>query len=262
MQDNNLFQELVALMERLRGTGGCPWDKEQTHESLKPYLVEETYEVIDAIDSGEPAKLKEELGDLLFQVIFHAQIAKENNAFDVAGVLKGCLEKMTSRHPHVFGEEQLKTAEEVLRAWHKIKHKESGGKEKSIIGSLPRHMPALQKAFKVQKKAARVGFDWEKVEDVVAKMEEELREVRQALAKGDYRELKEELGDLLFSAANLSRFLKVNPEEALEKAIGKFIRRFKRVEAELAAQGKEIGHASLEEMDKIWEDTKRASRGS
>ncbi|HLA36942.1 MAG TPA: nucleoside triphosphate pyrophosphohydrolase [Candidatus Brocadiales bacterium] len=262
MQDNNLFQELVALMERLRGTGGCPWDKEQTHESLKPYLVEETYEVIDAIDSGEPAKLKEELGDLLFQVIFHAQIAKENNAFDVAGVLKGCLEKMTSRHPHVFGEEQLKTAEEVLRAWHKIKHKESGGKEKSIIGSLPRHMPALQKAFKVQKKAARVGFDWEKVEDVIAKMEEELREVRQALAKGDYQEVKEELGDLLFSAANLSRFLKVNPEEALEKAIGKFIRRFKRVEAELAAQGKEIGHASLEEMDKIWEDTKRDGRGS
>src|SRR3990167_866332 len=262
MQDNNLFQELVALMERLRGTDGCPWDKEQTHESLKPYLVEETYEVIDAIDSGEPAKLKEELGDLLFQVIFHAQIAKENNAFDVAGVLKGCLEKMTSRHPHVFGEEQLKTAEEVLRAWHKIKHKESGGKEKSIIGSLPRHMPALQKAFKVQKKAARVGFDWEKVEDVIAKMEEELREVRQALAKGDYRELKEELGDLLFSAANLSRFLKVNPEEALERATKKFIERFKRVEAELASQGKEIGHASLEEMDKIWEDTKRDGRGS
>ena len=265
MQDNNLFQELVALMERLRGTDGCPWDKEQTHESLKPYLVEETYEVIDAIDSGEPAKLKEELGDLLFQVIFHAQIAKENNAFDVAGVLKGCLEKMTSRHPHVFGEEQLKTAEEVLRAWHKIKHKESGGKEKSILGSLPRHMPALQKAFKVQKKAARVGFDWEKVEDVVAKMEEELREVRQALAKrqgtGDRErvtsELKEELGDLLFSAANLSRFLKVNPEEALEKATKKFIERFKRVEAELASQGKEIGHASLEEMDRLWEAVKR-----
>ncbi|MEK7242106.1 MAG: nucleoside triphosphate pyrophosphohydrolase [Planctomycetota bacterium] len=267
-QGSNFFQELVALMERLRGAGGCPWDKEQTHESLKPYLVEETYEVIDAIDSGEPAKLKEELGDLLFQVIFHAQIAKENNAFDVAGVLKGCLEKMTSRHPHVFGEvagplpPELKTAEEVLRAWHKIKHKESGGKEKSIIGSLPRHMPALQKAFKVQKKAARVGFDWEKVEDVVAKMEEELREVRQALAKGDYREVKEELGDLLFSAANLSRFLKVNPEEALERATKKFIERFKRVEAELAAQGKEIGHASLEEMDKIWEETKRAGRGS
>ena len=136
------------------------------------------------------------------------------------------------------------------------------GKEKSIIGSLPRHMPALQKAFKVQKKAARVGFDWEKVEDVIAKMEEELREVRQALAKGDYRELKEELGDLLFSAANLSRFLKVNPEEALERATKKFIERFKRVEAELAAQGKEIGHASLEEMDKIWEDTKRDGRGS
>ncbi|OHB89947.1 MAG: nucleoside triphosphate pyrophosphohydrolase [Planctomycetes bacterium RIFCSPHIGHO2_02_FULL_52_58] len=265
MQDNNLFQELVALMERLRGTDGCPWDKEQTHESLKPYLVEETYEVIDAIDSGEPAKLKEELGDLLFQVIFHAQIAKENNAFDIAGVLKGCLEKMTSRHPHVFGKEQLKTAEEVLRAWHKIKHKESGGKEKSILGSLPRHMPALQKAFKVQKKAARVGFDWEKVEDVVAKMEEELREVRQALAKiqgtGDRgqgaRELKEELGDLLFAAANLSRFLKVNPEEALEKATKKFIERFKRVEAELASQGKEIGHASLEEMDRLWEAVKR-----
>ncbi|MDI6760609.1 MAG: MazG family protein, partial [Candidatus Brocadiaceae bacterium] len=159
---------------------------------------------------------------------------------------------------------------EVLRAWHKIKHKESGGKEKSIIGSLPRHMPALQKAFKVQKKAARVGFDWKKVEDVIAKMEEELREVRQALAKrqetGDRgqgtKELKEELGDLLFAAANLSRFLKVNPEEALERATKKFIGRFRRVEARLAAQGKEIEHATLEEMDKIWEDTKRAGRGS
>lgn len=264
MQGNNFFQELIALMERLRGPEGCPWDKEQTHESLKPYLVEETYEVIDAIDSGDPAKLREELGDLLFQVIFHAQIAKENNAFDIAGILKGCLEKMTSRHPHVFGEEQLKTAEEVLKAWHKIKHRESGGKEKSILGSLPRHMPALQKAFKVQKKASRVGFDWQKVEDVIAKMEEELREVRLALAKiqgtGDRkqvtRELEEELGDLLFATANLSRFLKVNPEEALERAIRKFIKRFKRIESQLASQGKEIGHVSLEEMDKIWEETK------
>ncbi len=268
-QGDKFFQELVALMERLRGPEGCPWDKEQTHASLKPYLVEETYEVIDAIDSGDPSKLKEELGDLLFQVIFHAQIAKENKDFDIGGVLKGCLEKMTSRHPHVFGEEELKTAEEVLKVWHKIKHKESGGKEKSILGSLPRHMPALEKAFKVQKKAARVGFDCQKVEDVLAKMEEELREVRQAMAKiqetGDRkqatRELEEELGDLLFAAANLSRFLKVNPEEALEKAVKKFIERFKRIEAELASQGKEIGHASLEEMDKIWEKTKEARRG-
>jgi tetrapyrrole methylase family protein/MazG family protein len=258
MQGDNFFQELIALMERLRGAEGCPWDKEQTHESLKPYLVEETYEVIDAIDSGDPAKLREELGDLLFQVIFHAQIAKEKKAFNIAEVLKGCLEKMTSRHPHVFGEEQLKTAEEVLKAWHKIKHKESGEKEKSILGSLPRHMPALQKAFKVQKKAARVGFDWPKVEGVIAKMEEELREVRQALAsKQETGELEEELGDLLFAAANLSRFLRINPEEALNKAVKKFVKRFKQVEAILASQGKEIEHCTLEEMDGLWEEVKK-----
>ncbi len=260
MQGNNFFQELVALMEKLRGTEGCPWDKEQTHESLKPYLVEETYEVIDAIDSGEPAKLQEELGDLLFQVLFHAQIARERNTFDITGVLKGCLEKMTSRHPHVFGAEKLETAEEVLKAWHKIKHKESGQKEKSILGSLPKHMPALQKAYKVQKKASKVGFDWQKVEDVLAKMEEELREVRHALAKKDHKELQEEMGDLLFAAANLSRFLKINPEEALEKAIKKFVERFKGIERELAIQGKEIEHASLEEMDKIWEQIKEAAK--
>ncbi|HHT9120438.1 MAG TPA: nucleoside triphosphate pyrophosphohydrolase [Candidatus Hypogeohydataceae bacterium YC41] len=257
MQGNNFFQELIALMEKLRGPEGCPWDKEQTHESLKPYLVEEAYEVIDAIDSGDPEKLKEELGDLLFQVIFHARIAKERNTFDIRGILKGCLEKMTSRHPHVFGEEQLETAEEVLRAWHKIKHKESGGKEKSILGSLPRHMPALQKAYKVQKKVSRVGFDWQKVEDVIDKMEEELKEVKQALSQRDKKKVEEELGDLLFSTANLSRFLKVNPEEALEKAIKKFIERFKRVERELASQGKEIENVSLEEMDKIWNELKK-----
>jgi tetrapyrrole methylase family protein/MazG family protein len=270
MQDNNLFQELVALMKKLRGQEGCPWDKEQTHESLKPYLIEEAYEVIDAIDSGDPSKLKEELGDLFFQIIFHSQIAQEERAFGIVEVLKGCLEKMTSRHPHVFGHEQVETAEEVIRLWRKIKKEESVGREKSALGSLPRHLPALEKAHKVQKRAARVGFDWRRVEDVVAKVEEEVAEVKEALkkfeglkvqgfkgSKVEKSKVEEELGDLLFAVANLCRFLKMSPEDTLNKTVKKFVERFKKVESGLAAQGKDIEHCTLEEMDRIWEEIKR-----
>lgn len=255
MSPDKDFYDLVELMRKLRDKDGCPWDREQTHESLKPYLVEETYEVIDAIDSKDAVRLKEELGDLLFQVLFHSQIAREEGEFDIADVIRACLEKMTSRHPHVFGEERLKTAEEVIKVWHQIKVAE--GKEASVLGSLPRHLPALQKAQKVQKKASRVGFDWERVEDVIAKIEEELGEVKEAMAQGRQEEVEEEVGDLLFAAANLSRFLKINPEEALHKTIEKFVDRFKRVEAQLASRGKDIEHCTLEEMDMIWESIKR-----
>ena len=252
------FQDLVKLMRKLRDEGGCPWDKEQTHETLKPYLVEETYEVIDAIDSKDAAKLKEELGDLLFQIFFHSQIAKERKEFDISDVMKACLDKMTSRHPHVFGDARLQTAEEVIKMWHKIKMDEGKEKnEKSVIGSLPKHLPALQKAQKVQKKASRVGFDWERVEDVMAKVEEELEEVKAAMAQGEYKEVEEEIGDLLFAVTNLSRFLKIDPEEALHKTVKKFVDRFRKVEAELAAMGKDIEQCSLEDMDMVWEAVKR-----
>ncbi|MFQ5862476.1 MAG: nucleoside triphosphate pyrophosphohydrolase [Candidatus Brocadiales bacterium] len=258
MSPNKSFQDLVELMRKLRDEGGCPWDKEQTHETLKPYLVEETYEVIDAIDSQDGARLKEELGDLLFQILFHSQIAKEEKEFDMGDVIRACLNKMTSRHPHVFGDARLKTAEEVIKIWHKIKMEEGKEKnEKSVLGSPPKHLPALQKAQKVQKKASRVGFDWERVEDVVSKVEEELKEVKVAMAQGRFEEVEEEIGDLLFAAANLSRFLKINPEEALHKTIKKFVDRFKRVETELASRGKDIEHCSLEEMDMIWEAVKK-----
>ncbi|MEE9200122.1 MAG: nucleoside triphosphate pyrophosphohydrolase [Candidatus Brocadiales bacterium] len=251
------FEDLVELMRKLRGEGGCPWDKEQTHESLKPYLVEEVYEVIDAIDSHDAENLKEELGDLLFQIFFHSQMASENKEFDIRDVMKACLEKMTARHPHVFGDVRLETAEEVLKIWHKVKMEEKGEEEKSVLGSVPKHLPALQKAQKLQKKASRVGFDWEKVEDVVAKVEEELQEVKEAMALGRHEEVEEEIGDLLFAAANLSRFLKINPEEALHKAVKKFVKRFERIESELAAKGRDIEECSLEEMDSMWEAIKR-----
>lgn len=258
MNSRDNFQELVALMSRLRGEGGCPWDREQTHDSLKAYLVEEVYEVIDAVDSRDTEKLKEELGDLLFQIFFHSQLASENNEFDIDDVMKTCLEKMTSRHPHVFADARLATAEEVIKIWNKIKKEEEEKKgNKSVLGSLPKHLPALQKAQKIQKKASRVGFDWEKVEDVVSKVEEELEEVKTAMVQGRYEEVEEEIGDLLFAAANLSRFLKINPEEALHKTVKKFMRRFERIEAELAARGKDIEQCSLEEMDSIWEAVKK-----
>lgn len=256
MGEDNYFKELVDLMVRLRGDEGCPWDKEQTHESLKPYLIEEAYEVIDAIDSQDASKLKEELADLLFQVFFHAQIAQERKAFDIREVLRACVEKMTSRHPHVFGHEQVETAEEVIRLWHKIKKEESKEREKSVLGGLPKYLPALQKAHKVQKRAAKVGFDWQRVEDVIAKVEEEVAEVRAALAE-THKRLEEELGDLLFAVANLCRFLKTNPEDALNKTVEKFAKRFKKVEAGLAAQGKDIEHCTLAEMDRIWEEIKK-----
>ncbi len=258
MSREKSFQDLVELMRRLRDEGGCPWDKEQTHQSLKPYLVEETYEVIDAIDENDTDALKEELGDLLFQIFFHSQIAGEKGEFDIGGVMKACLDKMTSRHPHVFGEERLRTAEEVIKMWNKIKMEEKKDEEeKSVLGTLPKHLPALQKAHKIQKKASRVGFDWERVEDVIAKVEEELEEVKEAMVQGSYEDIEEEIGDLLFAAANLSRFLKVSPEEALHKTVKKFIRRFRRIESELAARGKDIEECSLEEMDMIWEASKK-----
>lgn len=269
------FNDLVKLMSRLRDEGGCPWDREQTHESLKPYLIEETYEVIDAIDSGDDDKLKEELGDLFYQIIFHAQIAEENNGFDMHDVLKLGLEKMTRRHPHVFGNSTAKDSNDVLKQWDEIKRSEKGNEErKYVVDGLPKHLPALQKAQKVQKKVSKVGFDWDNIRDVIAKVEEEFVEFKaeiEHLKDGDGRitknhsasgteAIEEELGDFLFAIVNLARFLKLDSEDVLHKAIRKFTKRFRRVEDELKCADKNIEDASLDEMESTWNKVKELER--
>lgn len=248
-------------MKKLRGKEGCPWDKEQTHELLKSCLIEEVYEIVDAVDSRNPEKLKEELADLFFLIIFYCQIADDNNVFNINNVLEVCLEKMTRRHPHVFGDKPLKNASEALSQWHEIKKKEAianqnNERSESIVDNIPKHLPALQKAQKLQKKVARVGFDWESIDDVIAKVDEELEEVKVAIGQEKREQVAEEMGDLLFSIVNLSRFLKLDSEGLLQKGISKFVDRFKQLEERLASTGKNIEECSLEEMDYVWNEIK------
>jgi MazG family protein len=256
------IRDLLAIMRRLRSPGGCPWDREQTLDSLRQYLVEECYEVIDALESGDPAKHAEELGDLLLQVVFHAQIRRERGEFGFADVVAAICDKLIRRHPHVFRGLRVSGAAEVLRNWDAIKagEKASGPTPppatRSVIGSVPRHLPALHKAHHIQKRVARVGFDWTAVHDVIAKIEEELGEVREALARGDTAHIKEEIGDLLFAVANLSRFQGINPEEALDRTVAKFIRRFQTMETRLARQGRPLAACSLAELDAAWNAVK------
>jgi len=256
------FKELVGIMETLRSKDGCPWDNEQTHDSLKSCLIEEVYEIVDAVDSKDSEGLKEELADLFFLIIFYCKIADDNNNFDINSVLESCLEKMTRRHPHVFGDKSAKNASEALSQWNEIKKKEKeakrNGKEssKSIVDNVPIHMPALQKAQKVQKKVAHVGFDWEVVEDVIAKVHEELEEVKEAINNKKKEPIAEEIGDLLFAVVNLSRFLKLDSEDLLRNSISKFTGRFKKVEMRVAALGKKIEDCSLGELDSIWNEIK------
>jgi tetrapyrrole methylase family protein/MazG family protein len=258
------FTRLVEIMARLRAPGGCPWDRAQSREDLKPYLVEETYEVLDAIEQKDPAMLREELGDLLLQVVFHAQISAEEGAFTVEEVCRGINEKLVRRHPHVFGDVKADTAGQVLVNWEAIKKEEkaekNGGEEPSVLAGVPKVLPALLKAYRLQQKAARVGFDWEERTQVEAKVREEWAELNQAVAGGAKEEIREELGDFLFALVNLSRFLEVDPEDALQLANGKFSRRFKGVEAEARARGRDIHGMTLGEMDELWELMKRRER--
>ncbi len=246
---------LLMIMETLRGANGCPWDREQTHQSLRKYLIEECYEVIDAINRNDDNDLTEELGDLLLQVVFHAQLGKERGAFDFADVADGISEKMVRRHPHVFGDLHCGTADEVLVNWSKIKEG-----EKQEQGKVSRHLdvpvtfPALYRAQKIQKKAAEVGFDWAQSEDVKAKINEEITEVQAAIdGSGD---LKEEIGDVLFAAVNWSRFHHIDAEEALRESTEKFTRRFYRMEDTIKEDGKDITSLSLAEMDAYWDKIK------
>lgn len=252
------FAKLVEIMARLRGPGGCPWDRSQSREDLKTYLVEETYEVLDAIDSGSGEKLREELGDLLLQIVFHAEIADEENSFDIEDVCAGINEKLIRRHPHVFGDVKADTPDVVLQNWEAIKKGEKEGK--SVLAGVPKILPALLKAFRLQEKAARVGFDWEETRQVEAKVDEELAELREAVSLNDRDKIREELGDLLFAIVNLSRFLKLDPEDTLQAANEKFIRRFKSVETSAAGIGRELHGMSLAEMDELWEAAKKKEK--
>ncbi len=264
------FEDLVAIMDRLRDPGGCPWDREQTYDSLRGYLLEECYEVVEALDQGDRRALREELGDLLFQVVFLSRLAAEEGAFSATDVVRSIGEKMLRRHPHVFADGRADTTGEVLRRWEEIKREEKekdrekepeGRSGASVLAGVPRALPALLKAQRLSTKAARVGFDWPDDGGVLDKIEEEAGELRRAVELGEREPIREELGDLLFAAANLGRRLGVDPEEALDRANRKFAGRFAEVEAELARRGVPLESAGLPRMDRIWEDVKRRSRG-
>ena len=254
-------ERLLDIMRRLRGPSGCPWDREQTLDSLKTNLIEETYEVIDAMESGDRPELCGELGDLLLQVVFQAQICTEEGSFSFDDVVNGIADKLVRRHPHVFGDVQADTAGEVLKNWEKIKKTEKGtGKPRSLVEGIPRHLPALAKANLVQKRVARAGFEWDEISGVVAKLEEELAEVKEAMAQQDAAAIREELGDLLFSTVNLSRYLGHEPEELLNENIAKFMRRFQSLEDRLHAEGRELEKCSLDELEAVWVAVKQSER--
>ncbi|WP_224983311.1 nucleoside triphosphate pyrophosphohydrolase [Geomonas agri] len=254
------FDRLMEIMRRLRAPGGCPWDAEQTHESLKRYLLEESYEVIEAIDAKDDKLLKEELGDLILQPIFHAAVAEERGAFTMDQVLDAINEKLVRRHPHVFGDQVIENSAAQVESWEKIKKSEKGDERKSALSGIPPHLPALMKAQKITEKAARVGFDWEHTDQVFAKVMEELHEFQEAMAAGDQQEMESELGDLIFAIVNLGRFLSLDPEEALRKTIQRFTRRFSHIEETLHAGGRKLQDATLEEMDLLWEEAKKLEK--
>ncbi|HMP75957.1 MAG TPA: nucleoside triphosphate pyrophosphohydrolase [Kiritimatiellia bacterium] len=251
---------LLEIMRILRGPGGCPWDHEQTLQSLKDHLVEESHEVLDAIDGGNRAELCDELGDLLLQVVFQAQICSEEGAFTFDDVARTIGDKLVRRHPHVFGDVKADNAEAVLKNWEAIKKTERGEKPRSTLDGIPRSLPALHRAHLVQKRVARVGFDWDNVEGALAKIEEEVAEVRAALAGGNADEIREEIGDLLFATVNVSRFSGHNAEELLEQTIRKFVRRFDELEKRVHARGQSVSDLPLVDLDKVWEEVKAAEK--
>ena len=235
----------------------CPWDQAQTHDSLKSCLLEEAYEVVEAINNKDDENLEEELGDVLLQVVFHGVLGEENNRFDLMGVINRECEKMIRRHPHVFLKESIDTIDKVLDKWENVKRKERGNSSHTErLMEVPKALPALLRSFKLQAKAAQAGFDWEEVSDAFLKVEEELSELRQAISQDDQNGMTEELGDLLFSIVNVARFLKVNPEEALNSTSVKFIRRFSEIERNAKTSGKNLEEMSLKEMDELWEGAK------
>jgi MazG family protein len=253
------FNKLVEIVAQLRAPGGCPWDREQTHGSLLPATIEEAYEVAEAARSGNDAHFREELGDLLLLVVMHAEIAREAGRFNIDNVIAEITDKLIRRHPHVFGESNARDAGAVLKQWEAIKREEKKT-DTHYLASLPRALPALMRAQKAQSKVARVNFDWAELRDVLAKVEEELGELKSAIEGEDRRSIEDEIGDLLFAVVNLARKTKLDAETALQSATGKFVRRFNLVEDELKTRGKKLGDVDLAEMDAIWNEVKKVTR--
>jgi tetrapyrrole methylase family protein/MazG family protein len=260
------FQKLVTLQSRLRAPNGCPWDREQTHMTLRTYLVEEAYEVLEAVESGDDAKFAEELGDLLLQVVFHADIAKDEGRFDVADVIESIHEKMVRRHPHVFGEKRAKDAKAVLKSWEKIKAEErkATGQESiqpaSLLDGVSHALPGTMEGFQLTRRAARIGFDWDSAQGVLDKLAEEASELKREVAAADPKRIEEETGDLLFAAVNLARFLHVDPEIALKKANAKFAARFREMERLARESGRELADVPRDEMELLWDKAKNSEQ--
>lgn len=255
------LERLIDIMKLLRSGDGCPWDREQTHESLKKYLIEETYEYLEVVDLEDKARMCEELGDVLLQIVFHARIAEENGDFNIEDVINGVCDKMIHRHPHVFGDVTAETSSQVLKNWEEIKKKEKGvTNQTSVLQGVPRNLPALMRSYKVQQKAAQVGFDWTNPGDVFAKLREEIDELEAEYNKQNKSGIDEEFGDVLFSAVNLSRFLKVHPELSLTQSTDKFIGRFEYIEKRAAEQGRTLNEMSLEEMEALWVEAKEKAQ--
>lgn len=250
----NKFDELLEIMEILRGPTGCPWDKEQDHKSLIPFLLEETYEVIESINKNSIEDLKEELGDLLLQIVFHAQIAKESGEFNIDDIITGISTKLIRRHPNVFGDEKIDTAEEQSVNWEKLKKQEG---KKSVVDGIPRAMPALSFAKRIQQRASTVGFDWQKTEEVLEKVIEEISELKHEIENQNQDKIEEEFGDLLFALVNYGRFLKIDPENSLKKATDKFILRFKKLEKRIEDKSLSMEELTLDELDREWNEIKK-----
>jgi tetrapyrrole methylase family protein / MazG family protein len=253
------FQRLVEIMARLRGPGGCPWDREQTFDSIKPYTLEETYEVLDAIDRRDWPDVAEELGDFLLQAVFYAQMASEQQLFSIEDALNAINEKLVRRHPHIFGDQSAETSADVMSIWGKVKaaEKKDKGKDESLLGGVPRALPALVEAQQIASRAAGVGFDWENSGQVVDKLHEELAEFAEAQRRASQDELEDELGDILFVIVNLARFAKVDPEQALRRSNAKFRERFGHIERRLSEQGKRLQDSNIQEMEALWQEAKQ-----
>lgn len=257
LKDKYDFNDLLEIMARLRAENGCPWDREQTNENLRIYMIEETYEVLEALDEGDMGKFCNELGDLLLQIVFHAQIAGENGVFDIGDVTTEICRKLISRHTHIFGDATAYTPEQVVENWEAIKKKEKKLKSQtSVLKDIPANLPALMRSYKVQQKAALVGFDWDNTDDVFRKIDEEIEELRDVYKSKNVERITDELGDAIFALVNLARFLKVQPELALTGTINKFIRRFEYVEQQSLKAGRKLEEMSLAEMDELWNEAK------
>ena len=253
----NSLSKLIKITDTLMGEDGCPWDKVQTRESLKPYLVEETYEVLDALDANDPEKIKDELGDLLYQILFHSKISSLKGEFNFRDVIDNLSEKMVRRHPHVFKEGELNTPDQVVKQWEEIKRNEKNqANQKSILDNIPKNLPSLLRAQKLQKKAAKEGFDWDQISDVFDKLDEEIGEFKEAVLKKKSADIQNEIGDIIFVITNIAKCYKIDAEEALRSTNNKFIKRFQYIEQRIKAKGKTLKDSPLEEMERYWQEAK------